>query len=198
MFAYETVLVRLAESYASARGLTVATVSLYAAGQGRLFERLRNGASITTRRAARIVQWFSDHWPGDAAWPADIPRPAPSPDSPAARPPEPVDDPLAATVAALEDVDAAMLADDWDAARRHEDRMFAAALTLRPDGCLASVEALCRALRVRRTVVDDVVRRYADGRGGGRPRSQKSDTARVLAALVQSGDVRFQSRRPAA
>ena len=30
------------------------------------------------------MQWFSDHWPADAPWPQDIPRPAPTPDSPAA------------------------------------------------------------------------------------------------------------------
>ena len=30
-----------------------------------------------------VAQWFSDHWPADLAWPSDIPRPPPLPDSPA-------------------------------------------------------------------------------------------------------------------
>ena len=32
---------------------------------------------LTTRRAARAIQWFSDNWPSDLEWPAEIPRPEP-------------------------------------------------------------------------------------------------------------------------
>ena len=71
---------RLIACYARHTGRTVGTVSLYASGSGATYARLAAGADITTRRATRIVQWLSDHWPESAEWPTDIPRPAPSPD----------------------------------------------------------------------------------------------------------------------
>ena len=58
-------------------------MSLYASGSGATYARLAAGADITTRRAARIVQWLSDAWPASATWPTDIPRPAPPADRPA-------------------------------------------------------------------------------------------------------------------
>ena len=72
---------------------------------------------------------------------------------------------------------------------------FRAALTLREDGRIDSVKALCLALGSPRRIYDDVVERYVDGRGRGRPRGPKSDTGRMLQALVASGDLRFVSRR---
>ena len=66
------------EIFAAERGQTLATVSTYAAGAGGLYARLERGHDITTRRAARIAQWLSDHWPEDAVWPPDIPRPPPA------------------------------------------------------------------------------------------------------------------------
>ena len=73
----------ITHAYAHATGLSQRTVSTYAAGSGDFCDRLQRGCDVTTRRAARVVQWFSDHWPADLAWPADIPRPAPTPGSPA-------------------------------------------------------------------------------------------------------------------
>lgn len=188
-------LLALARAFASATGRSVSTVSRIATGSGMTFHRLANGKGITTRRAAKACEWFSDHWPADLDWPAGVSRPAPSPDSPAAVP-EPVpDDPVAAVREANDAVDAAMQAADWDGMRRHEARMFRAAMALRENGRIASVEALCLALGVARTVYDDVVRRYSDGRNGTRPRNPDSDTGRMLRALVMSGDARFASRQ---
>ena len=176
--------------------------SLHATGSGDTHERLVTGHDITTRRAARIVQWLSDHWPPGAEWPADIPRPDPSPDSPAAAPPpEPPAgapaDPLAAVEAARERRLEAMDRSDWDAAQTAADEAVMAALTLGPDGQVASPAALCRALAVRRYVYDDVVRRYRDGAGSSTPRAG-SDCDRVLTALLLAGDARFASRARAA
>ena len=78
-------IVNLAKNMADATDLSVKAISLKAAGHGNLIDRLANGRDLTTRRAAAIVQWFSDNWPADLLWPADLPRPAPSPDSPAAQ-----------------------------------------------------------------------------------------------------------------
>ena len=71
-------LLRLARLYRTRKGLSLSTVSLYAAGQGRLMERLESGCEITVGRRDRILQWFSDHWPEGFAWPEDIDRPAPA------------------------------------------------------------------------------------------------------------------------
>jgi hypothetical protein len=70
-----TQILTLAKSYAEKRGLKLSTVSTYATGDGRVFERLSAGRTCTVRRAEKIALWFSDHWPEDLAWPSDIPRP---------------------------------------------------------------------------------------------------------------------------
>ena len=186
---------RLLDQAADAMGVSPGTLGRYAGGSGDFYGRLLAGHDITSRRAARVIQWLSDNWPETAAWPIDIPRPAPSPDSPAARPPEPVTDPLAETLAEYELADDAIVAGDREAYARHERRMWRAALTLREDGRIASVEALCKAVGVEIHTYDYVVRRFADGRPGRQPRNRASDSARMLQALVRSGDVRFSRRR---
>ena len=78
-------LLTLADLFSAATGKAETTIAKHAAGQAYVFQRLRDGCSITARRYNRIVQWFSDHWPADLLWPADLPRPVPSLDSPAAQ-----------------------------------------------------------------------------------------------------------------
>lgn len=70
-------LLKLAEAYRSHVGLSLSTVSSYAANDGKLFRRFaEDGAGCTVRRANALVQWFSDHWPEDLEWPKGIDRPA--------------------------------------------------------------------------------------------------------------------------
>ena len=191
-------IVHLADLLAASRGWSRATVSTYSTKSGDAIERLARGHDITTRRAGRIAQWLSDHWPVDLEWPADIPRPDLAPDSPAAQaaaPPPVNGDRVAAVQATIDRMDAAVLAGDWDAARTAEEAKFTAALQLGVDGRIASVRALCLALGMHRHVYDDVVHRYAGGRSGSKPRSG-SQVERMLTALVAARDVRFASRRP--
>lgn len=68
-------LIALAEAYAEHNRLTLSTVSTYAADDGKYFRNLREGAGLTLRKAERLLHWFSDNWPSDLDWPADIPRP---------------------------------------------------------------------------------------------------------------------------
>lgn len=193
-------LIDLAGAYARAKGLRVTTVARQCAGQARLFDRLSDGATITSARATRIVQYFSDNWPAGLDWPAGIERPAPSrnPDVSPLSGAAP-DDPLAAVRAAREEIVYLTGADDidWNRVRRLEEEIMRIAMTLRKDGRIASPDALCLALGSARHVYDDVVRRYADGRPGSVPRDPRSETGRMLAALVASGDVRFAARRAA-
>ena len=67
----------LSALFAAHKGLSQTTVSRFSTGSGATLDRLRDGRGITTRRAAAAIQWLSDHWPADLAWPADVPRPAP-------------------------------------------------------------------------------------------------------------------------
>ena len=80
-------IVTLIEIAAAARGVSPGTVGREAGGSGDCYGRLRGGSDITSRRATRIVQRLSDHWPADAEWPTNIPRPAPSPDAAPNSPP---------------------------------------------------------------------------------------------------------------
>lgn len=75
-------LVRLGEAYASHRGLTLSTVSTYAAADGKWLGNLKGNSSCTFRKAAAVMQWFSDNWPSDLEWPRDVPRPPHTASSP--------------------------------------------------------------------------------------------------------------------
>lgn len=76
----ETIL-RLIDIMASHSRYSPGTIGRWAAGSGDFTPRLRRGHDVTTRRAERVVQWLSDHWPADAEWPDDIPRPEPRRDA---------------------------------------------------------------------------------------------------------------------
>lgn len=68
-------LLALCDSFAHHRGITHWRVSILVGCGGGFFERLRVGGGCTLKTAARVMQWFSDNWPDDLPWPADIPRP---------------------------------------------------------------------------------------------------------------------------
>ena len=71
-------------SFAAASGQSVTYAAKRATGSADTVARIDSGTSLTLRRATRIVQWLSDHWPADLPWPDGIDRPAPTPGSPAA------------------------------------------------------------------------------------------------------------------
>ena len=69
-------ILRLIEALAGHRGKSNHTVGAWASGgDGALYSRLLSGRSITTHRAARVIQWFDKNWPEDLPWPEDVPRP---------------------------------------------------------------------------------------------------------------------------
>ena len=188
-------LLRLGGIYADATGKTISTVGRLAANHGAFFSRLEAGHDITSRRAARILQWFSDRWPLDLDWPADIPRPEPTTDSPAAKAATEAldrtcDDPVTAVTAARRTMTDAAFADDWNAAEAAEQVMLTAATTLR-DGRIASVTALCLALGVNRDRYEYVLKHYRRDRANGKRPRAKTDNAKVLRALEIAGDERF-------
>lgn len=70
-------LLRVAQRYASTKGVELSTLATYAAGDSRFFARLRDGR-VTIRRADAVARWISDHWPDHLEWPPDVPRPEPT------------------------------------------------------------------------------------------------------------------------
>lgn len=69
--------------FSQAADLSPSYISLKCSGDSKLYKRLNAGGDLRCSTFRRIVQWFSDRWTADLLWPADLPRPAPSPDSPA-------------------------------------------------------------------------------------------------------------------
>ena len=72
----DQLLVTLIHAFAEARGLSVSYASRLLTGSGDTVDRVTAGASITARRAERILSRASQSWPDGCAWPAGIPRPA--------------------------------------------------------------------------------------------------------------------------
>lgn len=71
-----TNLIRLVEVFSPHVDRSEATVSNWITGtHARLFSRLRAGHGCSVPTFNKSIQWFSDHWPDDLAWPSDIPRP---------------------------------------------------------------------------------------------------------------------------
>ena len=176
---------QLIEALSVATARSPNTVARKVAGSGDFYSRLIGGHDLTTRRAEKVLQRISDHWPADLPWPTDTPRPTPSPSvtephryrngTPADLVTSPPADPVEAEIAAIE-----------------------AASVLDADGHIANPAALCEALQVPRYVYDQVIRGYADGkpRQGRMPRRGrfgKSPTERMLRVLAASGDVRFSN-----
>jgi hypothetical protein len=60
-------------------GVKESTLSSYAMNDGKRLSAIREkGADITSRRAERVMNWFSENWPIDLQWPKDVERPTSS------------------------------------------------------------------------------------------------------------------------
>ena len=174
----------LFDLYALNLGLSTSRVSFLIVGYGTFYKRLESGCSCTLKTYNRVLQWFSDHWPLDLAWPADIPRPPPAEDSPYAQ---------------------ALAAQAQNLNESAKDSDSGNPLAVNSRGELASPKALAAALlpsyageAQMQSMLDSyyqLTRQYADGcpRADKSPR-QGTQAARLLDALVSAGDVRFQAR----
>tara|TARA_R110002124_G_scaffold122845_8_gene281494 strand:- start:117 stop:416 length:300 start_codon:yes stop_codon:yes gene_type:complete len=68
-------LTQLADLLARFSGRSEATISQKIVGHARLFSRLNSGSGCNAHTYQNAMNWFSEHWPADLEWPADIPRP---------------------------------------------------------------------------------------------------------------------------
>ena len=71
--------VALADAYRTTNPLSESRLGQLAAGNPMFYSRLRAGSSCTIRLYARVLGWFSGHWPDGLEWPPDVPRPEPAP-----------------------------------------------------------------------------------------------------------------------
>lgn len=61
------------------RKIALSTLSTAIFNDGkRLTSMIEEGTDISSRKLIAALQWFSDHWPDGATWPADVPRPEPT------------------------------------------------------------------------------------------------------------------------
>ena len=165
----------LFSAYCAASRRSPARVSTLIWNHGARHRQIRDGADLRTRTFERALRWFSDHWPEDLHWPEEISRPQTAQRAQAIQPPTNTG------------ADLPILG---------RDSALAQAMTLGDDGRLRSPAALCKALRIRRTTYDYVVRRYADGRDRADEFPRRGTwTRRLLDHLVESGDGRFAVRR---
>lgn len=71
---YRIQLCTLAEAYAEATGRSVARVATIVHNQGQFFDGLSQGKACTVDTYMKVLRWFSENWPEDAAWPEGVPR----------------------------------------------------------------------------------------------------------------------------
>jgi len=74
----------LAKAYATSLNVPLSTASSRVFDDGKKLTAIEDGGDITLGRANAAVQSFSDHWPADAEWPPEMPRPVMTPQKVAA------------------------------------------------------------------------------------------------------------------
>ena len=183
--------IALIVAYAAAMGIAETTASKRCAGQAHLVARLRDGHTITERRATRVARWISAHWPPEHRWPAGIERPLVDVLAPAAA----SGHPLVSVIKAIDRRKAAMGGEkiDWRAVQQATIDAFAAGTALGKDGRLRSPQALCMALGLNIRVWNDVRDRTVRALAGGAPFKPRAGMRPelLLAALAKAGDARF-------
>ncbi len=89
-------LLDLCHRHGEASNLTPGVLGKASLRDHTFFRRIEQGENFTVKTFDKVVQWFSDHWPEDATWPSDIPRPEQSADDARSRTPQPSPKPTAA------------------------------------------------------------------------------------------------------
>jgi hypothetical protein len=78
-------LLTLSRLYAEAQGIKLSTLSSRMFNDGKRLDAIEAGRPIQVTTFERAMQWLSDNWPEDPAWPAGITRPRPTAPTPEQR-----------------------------------------------------------------------------------------------------------------
>jgi hypothetical protein len=79
-------LLKVANAYARATGLSLITVGRAACNNDKIFIRIGEGGGALSRSIEQATGWFETNWPGNAHWPKDVPgHPQPPASGPPAR-----------------------------------------------------------------------------------------------------------------
>lgn len=65
------------DTYVAGSGIAESTLSDRLLKSGSRFKRIRESSDISTGTYERVMQWLSDNWPDNAAWPEGVDRPQP-------------------------------------------------------------------------------------------------------------------------
>lgn len=69
-------LLKVADAYATARGLSRSRVSTIVFNAGMTLDRIAAGKDLTTGNYEKAMRWFHQNWPGGVRWPVGVDRPA--------------------------------------------------------------------------------------------------------------------------
>ena len=72
----KTHLVTLGAAFAAETGLAQSTIWARVVGDARFLDRITSGKGFTVKTYDSCMMWFSENWPDNAPWPAEIARPA--------------------------------------------------------------------------------------------------------------------------
>lgn len=71
-------LLAVADAYTKATGRSLARIGTIINDRSVLFAKLAEGKTCTIETYDKAMQWFSDNWVSDLAWPDGVERPQPS------------------------------------------------------------------------------------------------------------------------
>lgn len=69
-------LFELADAFEKSTGVSRPSIGKAALRDNTFFRRLSAGDGFTIKTFDKLIQWFSDNWPDEQAWPESFPRPA--------------------------------------------------------------------------------------------------------------------------
>ncbi|QOZ25315.1 hypothetical protein [Bradyrhizobium sp. CCBAU 51753] len=68
-------LLTVAETYCSAKEISLARVSTLIFNDGKRFAAIQRGGNLGTDQFEKAISWFSERWDDNTPWPIGFPRP---------------------------------------------------------------------------------------------------------------------------